>query len=265
MALYEDWDRGVERILAVVQPMAAVVHEVERKLRSRSARERIAAADRLAEMGRSAARSAPCLIELLQDENGTVRRAAVGALERIDGPTDRTVKALLRLVNEEKWPRESFYDEQAAMSTLSGFGASGLDSLLNTLARDPSYVDAVGRVLSGMSDVSAAPRLLTLLTDERDTIRGGAAVGLGRIFLDVRHTAELQSLSVVPALILRLKDQSGLVRADAARALGMVGHRPSKLHESSRCPFTIVRKPFAQKRRVPLPGPVVSSPKRSQF
>src|ERR1043166_5303562 len=101
-----------------MQPTAAVVHEVERKLRSSSARARIAAADRLAEMCRSAARSAPCLIELLEDENGTVRRAAVGALERIDGPTDRTIEALLRLVNEKKWP-ESFYDEEAAMSTLT--------------------------------------------------------------------------------------------------------------------------------------------------
>ena len=68
----------IERVLSVLQPNAAVIYELERNLEDSSARVRIAAADRLSQMGATAARSVPLLVKCLKHDNVTVRRAAVG-------------------------------------------------------------------------------------------------------------------------------------------------------------------------------------------
>lgn len=73
VSLHEDWDDGIRRILSVISPPAGLIHQLVQELSADSARARIRAADNLGQMGRVAERAVPALLELLSDENETVR------------------------------------------------------------------------------------------------------------------------------------------------------------------------------------------------
>src|SRR5215470_11900271 len=90
VTLHENWDDGIGRILAVVAPTSAKLYSLQRQLDSRSARERISAADGLAAMGNQARPAVPALTALLSDSNETVRAAAAAAIGSIGDALDQT-------------------------------------------------------------------------------------------------------------------------------------------------------------------------------
>src|SRR5262249_23419048 len=91
VALYEDWDAGVRRVLSVVKPDSGRVYDLIAALRKPSARSRVRAADQLGALGHIADAAVPALVEALGDEHATVRGVVADTLGRIGVVTEAVV------------------------------------------------------------------------------------------------------------------------------------------------------------------------------
>lgn len=238
VSLHEDWDGGIGRILAVVAPTSAKLYALQRQLGSRSARERISAADGLAAMGSQAGPAVPALTNLLSDPNETVRAAAASALGSIGDALDETIAELLRVMR-----RGDFYDSRHAAQALAKLGHRAVPALVEATTY-PGY--GVGGhaqwALAYVQDPAAVPDLL------REARKGSlwAVVGLGEIgraaaaavpfLLDlikdpdtdqqwyaIEALGKIGDASVVPALATKLQSPNAQTRAETATALGRIG------------------------------------------
>ena len=183
--------------------MAGVVRPYERYLK----RDLFLAASLAADAGVwDAVRSSllPQLLAALQDENGTVRWAAAGALGEIGDAS--AIPALLAALRDE----DGFVREAAA-EVLEKIGdASAIPALLAALRdENPSVCWAAAWALGEIGDASAIPALLAALQDEDSAVRGAAARALGAI----------GDASAIPALLAALRDEDDAVRGAAAGAL----------------------------------------------
>jgi len=246
LKLHENWEQGVARLLAVIQPGSERIHELATELDSPSARARITALDHVATLGGQAALLAPKAMEQLEHPNQTVRRAAIDALVRVVGPTEELIRALLRLivtrgqfagnyVVSDEFP----YDAHSAEMALAAFGEPALELLLRLAHGDSQCAGVVSGILRKERDPRAAPRLTLELGHTSPEVRASSACGLGQIFgpkgshslndkLPIRsvespHLALLQQIGAVAALTHAVRDVEPLVRVQAALALGRIG------------------------------------------
>ncbi|KOG31396.1 HEAT repeat domain-containing protein [Streptomyces resistomycificus] len=236
--LYEDWDRGIDRILAVVAPAHAKLHAAQRQLASGSARERIRAADDLAAMGSLARPAVPALTDVLSDSNETVRAAAADALGNIGAALDETIAQLLRVMR-----RGDYYDSRHAAGALAKLGSPAL-SALREAATYPGYgvAHSAREALAGVRDPAAVP---VLLQEARDGslpavdglggIGGPAAAAVPFLVEMARHPdavrqwhaiealGKIGDAAAVPALAERLSAPNARTRWEAVAALGRIG------------------------------------------
>jgi HEAT repeat protein len=234
--VYNDWNAGIQRILSVISPGLEIVYESIQKLSSNSARDRIAACDRLASIGNYAKKSIPMLLFLLKDENETVRRASVGALRSIEVIDEDVVIGLMHLIKYNK----SSYDTSSARRALLSFGEPVIECLLSISEKDSSLIRIISGVLGGIKDINAARAYLDLIKHKNSYIRSGCTAGLGSIFGFNRLLKEedkilpvkirtskypelLDELRVVQALIGLLYDNSKNVRFSAVCSLKRLG------------------------------------------
>ena len=91
VALYDDWNSGITRIVDTIAPNRKVLAEQLERLQSDSARARIRAADDLSKLGSAAEPAVPRLIELLDDDNQTVCAAAAHAIGKIGVPDEEAI------------------------------------------------------------------------------------------------------------------------------------------------------------------------------
>ena len=110
VTLYGDWHEGVRRILSLIQPDSARLHELIQALHDKSARSRIKAADSLGSLGPLAKQAVLPLANALVDENATVRAAASEALGKIGVANEEIISQLLTVLSEG----QSYGSEHAA-------------------------------------------------------------------------------------------------------------------------------------------------------
>jgi HEAT repeat protein len=236
--LHADWDGGIKRIISVVEPKSAKLYELRQALNSRSARERIHAADQLGKLGSLAKSAVPALTALLDDPNETVRAATASALGNIRSASDKTIAELMRVMR-----RGDYYDSEHAAAALAKLGYEAMPALLEAstypgygvahhareaLAQihDPAAIPALieqvqqgstsaieGLARMGSEAVAAVPVLVDLLNSENTAYQWYAIEALGKI----------GDKSAVPALTQKLTSDNARTRQSAIKALGQIG------------------------------------------
>jgi HEAT repeat protein len=166
--LYESWNDAIARILSTVQPDAAEVHRLIVALHDPSARARIRAADRLAELGSLAEVATDGLVEALDDENETVRAAAADALGKLRVDREAVVNRLRDVLRAGE-----HYSSRTASNSLARLGAVGVPALLEaTTSTAYGVAHHASDGLSQVSDPAAVPLLIdalnTALSNARD-------------------------------------------------------------------------------------------------
>jgi TIR domain/HEAT repeats len=176
ISMATSWDDGLLELLRAIDPTRAGLRRLITDLSSKSARQRIKAADNIAALGQSGREAIPSLRAALKDNNETVRAAAAAALGSIgDGGTDviRELSALLRRA-------EVYYDTTHASAALGRLGRPGLLALLNTRGmRGYAVASQAINVVSGQGAL-VVPLLLELILS-RDPRASAAAAALAGI------------------------------------------------------------------------------------
>jgi HEAT repeat protein len=186
---------------AAVEPLVTFVRD-----RSRSPESRAVAAEALGIIGD--AKAAPSLIELLRDENASVRSRAAEACGRLGEPA---VEALLQAATSS--PPEIRASAVDALGLTSS--ARAVDRIIEALKDSSAIVRAAAvRALGASQNGRAVEPLMAIVRDESSTLRSQASAALGRLG-DV----------AIAALISALRDAHPSVRSLAAEALGDIGSR----------------------------------------
>jgi hypothetical protein len=193
VSLFSDWEAGIQEILSVVAPHRANVYEIISRLRSQSARVRVAAADQLGTVGFMAAKeSAAALIKALRDDHATVRGVAAESLGKIGIVSDEVIVALLRMENDDTrygWghAEDAFRafgtaavpilikyldsDRPRASMALRDLGNMARQSLPYLIARVPEgQNDFIVQALGAIGDRSALPCLFNAYAAVRDSL-----------------------------------------------------------------------------------------------
>jgi HEAT repeat protein len=150
----------------------------------------------------------PHLIQVLEDHNDDVRRAAASVLGEI-GDFQATPHLIRVLEDKDHNTR------QAAVRALGKISDPRATPYLIQRLRDKNchVREAVVRVLGEIDAPQVVPHLIQALEDRDSNVRGAAAWALG----------EIGGPQAVPYLIHALKDGEQLVREAAAAALGEIG------------------------------------------
>jgi HEAT repeat protein len=239
--LDQDWDKGIRRILSVIQPISGVIYQLIEQLADSSARARVRAADNLGSMGGIAERAIPKLVELLGDDNETVRAAAAEALGNIGIPDRQAVLKLLSITGTDGHP---YYPSVHANYSLVKMGVDAIPTLIDALGNF-DLRDAAIETLGEIGEV-ASPALTRALDSEDQATRDGAAraltiigkpetaviesplPGLLRMLEQGSPQAaealgELKDPAAIPVLVVALSDPNYL-SVGASLALGKIGH-----------------------------------------
>jgi HEAT repeat protein len=186
------------------------------RLKSTSAQIRLEAAYKLGQLGPSARRAVPALIDALEaDADQRVRLASATALGRIGAAASAAVPSLVEAVKTGNHDLASASarslgnigpQSRAAVPILTRAMSSGFTSVRYNAAY------ALGAI--GPAAKDAEPALLTELTSVTPYIRATSAEALWRI--DKHPTA-------IPALLEQLRDPQCTDRGEAAEALGRLG------------------------------------------
>ena len=155
----------------------------------------------------------PCLMDVLIDERGEVRKNVAIALIMFAEPK-QTVPALTELLNDKD------YSVRVAAAMRSGKigpdAKAAVPALIEMLKNQDSYLRCTAAytlAMIGPEAKIAVPALIGLLRDKDMNVRNGAAVALGQTRSETRV--------VVPALIELLKGKDS--RSSAASALARIG------------------------------------------
>ena len=158
--------------------------------------------------GRNATEALPAIIHHLQDEDGAVRVAAIGALRTLGGPTE--AEALVAAICRAKQTAEQHAAELALLSLASRQREKIAGSVTQGLktAPPPAKVSLL-RVLARIGNTQALETIVQCLQDQEQSVRDEA----------VRLLAVWPDPAVVPHLLAlasksdNLRDQVLVVRA----------------------------------------------------
>ncbi len=155
----------------------------------------------------------PKLVEAAADEDARVRRAAIGALIRLNADR-QVVVPLFRKALEDAEPSVLM----PALHQLTEMGEQAVPLLEEALKSEKArYWALLALSELGPKASAAADGITAALTDEKPEVRMQAAMALGAIGADAK--------AAVPALSKALDDEQPSVRYGAAYALGRVADR----------------------------------------
>jgi HEAT repeat protein len=215
--LNENWSDGIARILSVVRPDGAELHRLAESLADPSARVRIQALDRLANLGSLAKPLHLQLMTLLHDENDTVRAVAVDAVRRLGIRSGDIVGQLRAILKEGE-----YYSSRHAAKALAQLGLAGVPALLEaTTSKAYGVSHLVSRALAEIRAPDAVPLLIEAL---KDALRG-------RADCSVERDKKLGEIHSGPHIAQHICEALGEIRdPSAVQAL--------KTAETSRCRWT---------------------------
>jgi HEAT repeat protein len=229
--LFRDWDDGIRRILAVIQPISSMEFMLRKSLKDASARKRITAADALAKMGAQAKPSVPDLLPLLHDSNETVVAAAAAALGEIGLASREIVSQLLEITSSDDHP---YYPSKHANEALVTIGLPVVPHLIHILReqglRSNSTGEAALKTLARIGE-PALPYVFEELrkgdADSKNLMAKVIAV-IEKPSIDARPKAINDSTAVFIEMLQATQgpEDSDTVlfnRATAADALGSLG------------------------------------------
>ena len=180
---------------------------------------RLAAVQVLSEIGPPAQTAEATLLSLLRDERPDMREAAAKALAVIQPETSATVNALMRVLLDRYEP--------VCMAAERALNAIEPEWRVTPMA-DPVMQSLIAELRQGHAAAgfallrfgrAAAPKLMSLLGDERRTVRQSTIDLLGQIGPEA--ASAMAALSEVAA-----HDANGLVRRAAERALMQIRQQP---------------------------------------
>lgn len=190
-----------------------------RDLESTDASVRREAAYQLSRPGVAAKVAIPQLIKALEDDQQQVWFGAISALANLKGDAEPALQALLKELEAWQPFRKDRQGSQALYRTalaLGSIGAPAVPALSNALTNTKWHVRAgAARALSFAGDTAAtvAPRLASMLADERSEVRDAA----------VETLAALGPVTVGPLEESLRNADEPKARAAAAMALGRLG------------------------------------------
>jgi len=214
-----------------IAPLAAALKDTDPRVRA-------AAATALRDIGSEAAIRIPDLVLLLCDPVADVRRAALGALPRLDaaatpGPetigrlladVDRRVRlAAAKVVGDDDLDAEgvitgllaALKDPDPDVRAEAAYKLARTNGKGGISVHERSLIHGYGKSTTLAKSSIAGGVLRTALTDPELRVRAGAAYAI--------PVFKREAGSSVPLLVARLKDSSVLVRIAAAVALGQFG------------------------------------------
>jgi HEAT repeat protein len=217
--LYEDWGAGIARLLLVIDPTSARLTELVRELDSSSARARIRALDNLGSMGAVAGGFVSKILQLLEDDNETVRAAAAEALGKIGNTTEEVVRRLLTLVQRRDYrPYPSVHAERSLVR-LGEAAVPTLKQVMIENADKPHDYDRPFFWAARNALVKIGKPAVSALMEAALVVEGRAKAeiidGLGEI--------GEASAEAVPLLIEYSNSNEGAVKASSVGALGKIG------------------------------------------
>jgi hypothetical protein len=210
VSLYDDWDGGVQKLLSVISPHSAKVHETIGQLRSASARVRVTAANQLGTIGLTAAKdSIEALVKALKDDHAIVRGVAADSLGKIGIVTDEVVVGLLRMKDDE-----TNYGWDHAGAAFKCFGAAAVPFLINHLDSDRFRASLALREL-GTSARDSLPYLISRVRENQNDFIVQALGSIG-------------DRSALPCLLETYKSVRGSSNLDDScnlvKAIAMITH-----------------------------------------
>lgn len=191
-------------------------------LKDTDARVRALAATAIWRIGHNAAEDAvgamPALIEALKDPSNEVRRMAAVALSALGPAAEPAIPALLELLESD--------DSAVRLSAAQALGAVGSAAAvavpaLGRLLLHTEMADATASWIAdalGKIGAAAVNALIEALLKGAPNVRPFAAFALGEIGLPAR--------AAVPALVAALKDKGRALLCFAAGSLGHIGAAP---------------------------------------
>lgn len=214
VALYEDWDVGIRRIISVITPIIPTVETFLEHLSNPSRSRKKRAVISIAELGSVAT---PHLIEALTSSNSEIVQGVVEALGLIGPSAKDAVPELLRI------GYKSQNQESLLLTLIYSLGQIGDPKAVPFLLTTLSTLDRLihGESARALAEIgSSALDLLIQALEETQTkkkdmwhLQGGLAMVLGMI----------GDAKAVPILVQVLHDSSGHAGSYAARALGRIG------------------------------------------
>jgi HEAT repeat protein len=149
------------------------------------------------------------LIERLDDEDVSVRQAAIGALRAMGQLAIPAIPAIARRLRDSDG-----YIRVDAAHVLEQFGLESVPALTELLQDgDPRVRELATRTLQqiGPGAKAALPALVERLGDENTSVRQAAVAAL--------HAMGPEAKPAIPAIAQRLRDPDGYIRNDAALTL----------------------------------------------
>ncbi len=206
--------RAARAIGEVGAGAASAAEALAGKLADREPLVRAHAARALGLIGAAESKTAvPKLVEASADEDARVRRAAIGALIRLNADR-QVVVPLFRKALEDAEPSVLM----PALHQLTEMGDQAVPLLEEALKSEKArYWALLALSELGPKASAAADGITAALTDERPEVRMQAAMALGAIGADAK--------AAVPALTKSLDDEQPSVRYGAAYALGKVADK----------------------------------------
>ncbi|MFX0206135.1 MAG: HEAT repeat domain-containing protein [Candidatus Hodarchaeota archaeon] len=206
VALYENWERGINSILSVINPIPTEIQTLVHALDSRSYKVKMEAINALRAIDGYDVK--PFLRKALYDNNINVRNSAAIALGKI-----KDSMAVPILVEIGSYINSEYHEE--AIETLMALGEKAIQpELLKLFAMDdPSINQTISSILTKLSQEEFVEFLIVALSNKDPTIRQFAALLL----------KNCRELKAIEALNKALYDDNVNVQLNAIYSLGETG------------------------------------------
>jgi HEAT repeat protein len=216
--LYEDWPKGIDRILSVIGPIPPYIQQLIMLYENDIFHNREEIVKHLGDTKNPTV--VPTLIKALSDEYSSIRVAAASALGKIK---DAAATQALEVAVEGN----DYNVKEQALISLGGIRTSDSARIIGKGLEDrfqPIRLTAV-QALSKISTPDAIPNLVKALKDTDEIVRFYAATAIGESIPFGAASWRKTKNSIVPtqALIATLNDPSSIVPSAAIKSLGKIG------------------------------------------
>ena len=171
--------------------------------------------------------ASPLLVELLRDEQVSVRRDAIDALIDLPPHTEAIQPALRRTLSDED--AQVAGDAARALGALGPSASPSVGALVKTLSHQDPYV----RVYAAEALASIGPKAAAATTELARAV-GDPEPGVRWAACEALAGIGPAAVSAVPQLIAALEDEFLYVRIFAAGALGSIGPKAQAAREALR-------------------------------